>query len=91
MGEATDRPDSPNVLAKWGACLTGELLARPGTCVGLSVAKPNLMVDPLERVAREEVDVGLPRSMYDERTGSPPDRTEVDLERWRRAQAAYAV
>src|SRR5664280_751499 len=28
------RRDSPKVLAKWGACLTGELLAKPGSCFG---------------------------------------------------------
>src|SRR5674476_1017772 len=60
MGEATDRPDSPNVLAKWGACLTGELLARPGTCVGLSVAKPHWMVDSLERVEASDAVLPLP-------------------------------
>ena len=49
------------------------------------------MNDSLKRVAGEVVDGGLPRSMYDERTGSPPDRTEVDPERWRGDQAAYAV
>jgi len=31
------------------------------------------MVDSLKRVAGEVVDGGLPRSIYDERTGSPPD------------------
>src|SRR5664280_2206670 len=28
------RRDSPKVLARWGACLTGELLAKPGSCFG---------------------------------------------------------
>src|SRR5665647_2124295 len=28
------RRDSPKVLAKWGACLTGEVLAKPGSCLG---------------------------------------------------------
>src|SRR5665647_3555119 len=25
---------SPKVLAKWGACLMGEVLAKPGSCLG---------------------------------------------------------
>jgi hypothetical protein len=42
------------------ACLTGELLARPGTCVGLSVAKPHWMVDSLERVEASDAVLPLP-------------------------------
>src|SRR5665811_266520 len=34
MRQRARRRDSPKVLAKWGACLTGEVLAKPGSCLG---------------------------------------------------------
>ena len=59
MGEATDRPDSPNVLAKW-ARASRENCSRDLEPVGLSVAKPHWMVDSLERVEASDAVLPLP-------------------------------
>src|SRR5450756_491447 len=59
MGEATDRPGSPIVLAKW-ARASRENCSRDLEPVGLSVAKPHWMVDSLERVEASDAVLPLP-------------------------------
>jgi hypothetical protein len=60
MGEATDRPDLPSVLAKWARASRESCSRGLEPVSGCPVAKPHWMVDSLERVEASDAVLPLP-------------------------------